>query len=631
MTGAGDGTDHGAGGKADGALRLRLICTSDLHMQILPYDYCADRPAPGPGLAGAAAVIRRLRAEAVNALVLDNGDFLQGTPMGDLAALPGGLPDGAPHPMIAAMNATGFDAATLGNHEFDYGLEVLMRALRTAEFPVVSANLVRRLGRSPAEDATLVPPWALIERRLAAPDGSRHRLKLGVIGFAPPQTLEWGRAVLAGRLFARDIPDAAAAWVPRLRAAGADLVVALCHSGIAGGGPLPGGEEAGLALARVGGIDAIVAGHAHLLFPSPAFAGIPGIDAEGGTLHGRPAVMPGFSGSHVGVIDLALEPAAGGWRVARQSVRTVPVTPAEMPDPAVAAAVGPAHRATLAYARRPIGRTATPLTSYFALAAPDPALTLVAGVLAEAAGRALAGTAHADLPLVVATGPFRTGGRGGSAHYTDIPAGPLALRHMADLYPYPNTPVIMRMTGADLALWLERAAGVFARLTPGRTDQPLLDPDVPGTLFDVLFGLTYSIDPTRPARFAADGRLACPSGRRIGDLACGGRPVAADDTFALVTSSYRAGGGGAFPLPGPDRTILVLDRTCRDLLADHVAARGRVAPRAEPVWRFRAPPGTGAVLLTGPGAAAHLPLGEGPAFEPLGLAADGFLRLGLRL
>jgi 2',3'-cyclic-nucleotide 2'-phosphodiesterase/3'-nucleotidase len=621
--------EGGTDGTAAGAVRLRLICTSDLHMQILPYDYRTDRPAPGSGLAAAAVLIRRLRAEVPGAVLLDNGDFLQGTPMGDLAAHPGGLPPGAPHPMIAAMNALGYDAATLGNHDFDYGLEALERALAAAAFPIVSANLVRGLGPEPAADRPLVPPWALIDRTLAAADGPRG-LRLGVIGFAPPQTLDWSRSALSGRLFARDIAAAAAAWVPRLRAAGADIVVALCHSGIGTEGDRPAGEEAAPVLARAGGIDAIVAGHAHLVFPSPDFAGLPDVDAARGTLHGLPAVMPGVGGSHVGVIDLDLVPGRRGWRVAGHAARALPVPADAAPDPAVASAARTAHRATIAHARRPIGRTATPLTSYFALAAPDAGLSLVATALAEAARRALAGSAHAHLPLVVATGPFRTGGRGGPWNYVDIPAGPLALRHLADLCPYPNTPVILRATGAELALWLERAAGVFARLAPGRTDQPLLDPEAPGSLFDVLFGLTYTIDPTAPARFAPGGRLICPAARRIGDLACGGRPVAAGEEFALVTSSYRAGGGGAFPLPGPDRTILALDRTCRELLADHIAARGTVAPRPERVWSFRAPPGTGAVLTTGPGAAGHLPLAAGPTFETLGAGSDGFLRLRVR-
>jgi 2',3'-cyclic-nucleotide 2'-phosphodiesterase/3'-nucleotidase len=277
--------------QAPARIRLRLMATTDLHVNVLPYDYFREARDDTVGLARTAALIAQARSEAKNSLLFDNGDNIQGSPLGDYVAYRRGMRPGDTHPMIAAMNALGYACGTLGNHEFNYGLDFLDRAFAGANFPAVCANVVK------ADGAPLIRPWLLLDQAVEDETGGRHRLAVGVIGFVPPQILQWDKTHLQGKVTAIDIVDAAAAQVPLLKAAGADIVVALCHSGIAGG-PRRGGEEnAALHLAAVDGIDAVFAGHQHLVFPgSPAFAGIEGADNRAGTLHGKPRGDAGLLG-----------------------------------------------------------------------------------------------------------------------------------------------------------------------------------------------------------------------------------------------------------------------------------------------------------------------------------------------
>lgn len=108
--------------------------------------------------------------------------------------------------------------------------------------------------------------------------------------------------------------------------------------------------------------------------------------------------------------------------------------------------------------------------------------------------RLLVGRVEADWPLLVAVAPFKAGGRGGPMNYTDIPPGPLTTRHVADLHIHPNSPVALRMTGADLARWLERSVSLFHSIAPGSRDTNLVDPAFPSYNFDMIHGLSFAID-----------------------------------------------------------------------------------------------------------------------------------------
>lgn len=614
--------------RSDLTARLRIIATTDLHMHLRGYDYLADRPAPGTGLAAAATMIRELRAEADNALLVDAGDFLQGTPMGDEAAH---ADLDSPHPAVAAMSALGYDAVALGNHEFNYGLNVLEAALASAEFPVVCANAARSLGAQPAADDTLVAPYALLDRTATTLSGRPVPIRIGVIGFVPPQIANWDREHLHGRIGVRDIVETARARVPELRAAGADLVVALAHTGIGPAEARQGMENAAVPLAAVAGIDALAIGHSHKVFPSPLISAAPGIDPVGGRLHGKPAVMAGAFGSHIGVIDLTLTHDNSTWRVVRGDANAIAVPRSSSAAPDVLAATETAHHQTLSTLRRPLGYTSEPHHSYFAMAGDMSALAPVADAQRQWAQDAAAEAGAGHLPLLVAVAPMKSGGPAGPGHYTDISAGPVARRHIADLYGFPNTAQILHVTGTELRAWLEQAAGAFATIRSGEIDVPLLNPNVPPYHFDVFGGLTYAFDLADAPRFAPDGTETGEGAGRVRDLRHAGVPVAEADVFAVVTTSYRAGGGGSISAAASAPVIATSTETVPELLANHIRESGQLGSTPPPCWRFAPIRGATAIHETGAGGRAHLETADRLGLTLIGQGETGFDRYRLSL
>ncbi|MGY6410837.1 MAG: 5'-nucleotidase C-terminal domain-containing protein [Alkalilacustris sp.] len=750
-------------------------------MSLFPYDYHADAPmgpqVAAPGLAGVAAMLARLRGRSGRGaddppgkcLLFDCGDTFQGGPMADFLGLEGGLPEGAVHPMVAAMNLLGYDGATLGNHDFGYGLGFLERVLAAARFPVVLSNveICRGQGRS---GTPVRPPRALRSVRLAA---GLPPLRLGLIGLAPPQLVAWEDAHLEQRLVATGMAEAAAVQARALRAEGAELVVALVHGGITPPGMPDATENAALSVAGVTGVDVLMLGHAHAVFPSAQFAGWPGVEAEAGRLLGRPAVMPGMLGSHVGVIDLRLQCGPDGWRHRCVGVRAIPVAggrdglrdvlrsvrtglvgraaptmdvPAGAEDAlsggadagrALARLVLGVHAATRRHVARPVGRSAVRLHSHFAQVSDGAALQLVAaahrawaaaamraeqgraGPSAEAAtgfaeapppsgpakrpaprgqggtpgparsdptvgtgavsvphrvsggstGAAPAACTPRDAsmqaagpsiepddgawvgpggePLLAAVAPLRAGGRAGPSAYTDVPAGPLLLRHVHDLYAFANGLRVLQLSAAMVLAWLERTAALFSTLAPDRPDTPLFAPQAPAYAFDVIGGLDYTLDLGRAPLFAPDGRRlpAAREGRgtgpapavgRVRGLTYRGRPLAPQTSCLLVTSSFRAQGGGHFPGTGTalDRAggavLLGLRGDARAALLAHVRSAGTIGEQPlRTRWRLMAPPGSTALFDTAPAAEAHLDEIATLRPEPLGLTPEGFLRLRL--
>ncbi|MDO9526209.1 MAG: bifunctional 2',3'-cyclic-nucleotide 2'-phosphodiesterase/3'-nucleotidase, partial [Gemmobacter sp.] len=466
---------------AAGQAHLRILATTDLHCHVHPYDYYADKPNDTMGLARTASIVAAIRAEATNTLTVDNGDYLQGNPMGDFIAYSRGMKEGDTHPVIAGMNALGYDAGTLGNHEFNYGVPFMDLVNAKAGFPVVCANFAHSLGASPREDKLHLPPYVILDRDLTDGAGAKHPIKVGFIGFVPPQIMAWDRGHLEGKFAVRDILEAARAWVPQMREDGAQIIVALSHSGIQTGDAGEYMENASLQLAGIDGIDAIVTGHAHRVWPSKDFTG-DGIDMDKGTLMGKPATMAGFWGSHLGLIDLMLERDGAGWRIAGAESSARPIyerTEDRKIKPLVdnfapaIAATQETHDATLAYVRAEVGKTSAPLHSYFALVADDPSVQIVSLAQIWYVTQLMKGTEHEGLPVLSAAAPFKAGGRGGPDYYTDVPAGPVAIKNVADLYLYPNTLQAVRVTGAQVKDWLERSAGIFNQITPGMADQAL--------------------------------------------------------------------------------------------------------------------------------------------------------------
>lgn len=623
-----------------GQAHLRIMETTDLHVHVWPYDYYADRQADTMGLSRTAALVQDVRAEAHNSILLDNGDFLQGNPMGDYIAYERGMPEGATHPIIDAMNALGFDGGCLGNHEFNYGLEFLMASLAGTGYPVVCANVVTERGDAVTGDTTLVPPYAILERELTDGAGEAHPIRIGIIGFVPPTIMQWDRAHLEGRVTTREIVESAEAWVPRMREEGCDLVIALAHSGIGGMTDEPGMENAAIPLAGIDGIDVILTGHSHAVFPGPDYADHPGVDATAGTINGKPAVMAGFWGSHMGLVDLLLQRTGDGWQVVGHDVEARPiydrdaenaVVPLVESVAAIEEATAEDHQQTLDYVRRAVGQTSAPLYSYFAMVADDPSVQIVSNAQSWYIEQMLAGTEHEGLPILSAAAPFKAGGRGGPDYFTDVPAGDIAIRNVADLYLYPNTIRAVRITGQQVKDWLERSAGAFNQIQPGEADQPLLNPDFRSYNFDVIDGVTYRIDLTQPSRFAPDGTLADADANRIVDLEHDGRPIDMDAEFIVATNNYRATGGGSFP--GADGSTIIFEGpdTNRDVIVRYIVDQGTIDPAADGNWSFAPADGATVLFDTGPGAADYADQVTALTLEPAGDGADGFVQYRITL
>ena len=606
-------------------IKLRILETTDLHMNLLAYDYYQDVVTDQYGLARTITLIKAARAEAPNSLLFDNGDLLQGNPLGDVVARIAPLRDGEVHPAFKVMNALKYDAANLGNHDFNYGLPFLQRALAGAAFPYVNANVyVDDAAKAGPNARHAFTPYVLLERELVDEDGNKHPIKIGVIGFVPPQIMQWDKTHLEGRVVVRDIVATARRYVPEMRAKGAQLVIAIPHSGLervmdkSGSGELTENEVGQLSM--VPGIDAILFGHSHAEFPGKDFDGHPNVDIASGTINGVPAMMPGRWGDHLGVIDLTLvhldDKGPGTWKVSASQSSIRPIfnraskRSLAAADPMVEQLIGDAHARTLEYIRGRVAVSSAPIYSYFAQVADDPSVQVVANAQIAYLKRAMQGTAYEALPMLSAAAPFKTGGRQGWDHYTDIPAGPVAIKNAADLYVYPNTLKAVLLNGAQVREWVEMAAGQFRRIDPqGAARQPLLDDAFRSYNFDTLDGVTYEFDLTQKARYDADGKLVAPDSHRVLNLRLAGVPVSAEAEFIVATNNYRAFGGGNFP--GLDGTNVVLDSPDenRQVLIDHLAQQSTgdaFDPSADGNWRIRPVPGIAMTFATGSGAARYL-------------------------
>jgi 2',3'-cyclic-nucleotide 2'-phosphodiesterase/3'-nucleotidase len=623
---------------AESTVRLHLLGTTDLHVNVLPYNYYADKEDVTVGLARTAALIAKARAESKNSLLLDNGDTIQGNPLGDFVARERGLKKGDVHPVYKAMNLLKYDATTVGNHEFNYGLDFLAASHFGLTFPVVAANV-----ESVGTGKPYFKPYEILTRQVTDEQGQVHSLKIGVIGFVTPQITTWDKAALEGKVTTADIIDAASRYVPELRAQGADIVVALSHSGLSAE-PRRGLEEnAAWYLTAVQGIDAVITGHQHKVFPGPDFVGLPAADTGKGTIHGVPVVMPGFWGSHLGVIDLTLKNDDGKWSVADSVAAVRPIyetrdkqrVPLVDSDPVIVEALSADHEATLAYVRQPIGETTAPINSYFALVQDDPSVQIVTNAQTWYVKRLLQGTSYERLPVLSAGAPFKAGGRGGAEYYTDIPAGRIAIRNAADLYLYPNTVRAVVLTGAQVREWLEVSAGAFNRIDPTQTgEQALLNPLFPSYNFDVIDGVTYRIDVSQPARYDGDGKVVAPDAHRIRDLAYGGKPIDESQKFVVVTNNYRAAGGGKFP--GLDGSNIIVDAPDenRTALVNYIFDQKTIDPASDGNWSLSpivaAGGGTPEVtFLSSPKARDAIPADSRISY--LGDGGNGFAKYGIDL
>jgi len=598
--------------------KLRVLATSDVHARLLAFDYFHGTQTAGGSLARIATLVGKERAEAGACLLLDNGDFLQGEPIADvdLATV-----ENAGNPIVQTMNAMGYDAVGLGNHEFDLDAPLLRASLANARYPTLCANLLPVEGDPRYQNIWV--PRVIVPVSLA--DGVQ--LRVGMFGVLPPQVIDWNRRRIGGGLTGIGIVAAAQSQVDALRQGGADVVIALVHSGIGQETQSPFSENAARHVAAIDGVDVVVAGHVHERFPGPRYPLGPNIDSARGRLFGKPAVMPGAMAAYLGKIDLDLERAVGAdgrvkWKIADHKSEVLSAMEYDE-DPEIVAMLEPARTTVQARLQQVVGTVERPVTSYFSMVQDDCATRLVAEAMLSALKATLKGTQHEDVPLVASVAPARCGGREGPDSYVEVAAGALRERDVSEIQPFANYICLMRVTGAELSDWLEMANSLYNQLLPNRPDQLLFDRDAPPYKRETVFGVSYIVDLSQPAKYGLDGTLLRPHTRRIRDLCWQGAPLLPEQEFLLATNDFRGGGGGNFPAVDRDRQIAIPPVLVRDAVVQHLAQGHYVAGKTLPSWKFKRLPEVSAIFETGVQAQNFLHLIPTP-LEPIGTSEAGF-------
>lgn len=572
---------------------LRIMETTDLHSNMMDFDYYKDTATEKFGLVRTASLINAARHEAKNSVLVDNGDLIQGSPLGDYMAAKG-LKDGDIHPVYKALNTLDYAVGNLGNHEFNYGLEYLQKALAGAKFPYVNANIIDVKTQKP-----LFTPYLIKETEVVDQDGHKQTLKIGYIGFVPPQIMTWDKANLSGKVTVNDITETARQYVPEMREKGADVVVVIAHSGLSADPYQNMAENSVYYLSEVPGVDAIMFGHAHAVFPGKDFANIKGADIAKGTLNGVPAVMPGMWGDHLGVVDLVLSNDSGKWQVTQAKAEARPIYDAAAKkslaaeDRKLVDILKADHDATREFVSKPIGKSADNMYSYLALVQDDPTVQVVNNAQKAYVEHFIQGDPDlAKLPVLSAAAPFKVGGRKNDpASFVEVEKGQLTFRNAADLYLYPNTLVVVKASGIEVKEWLECSAGQFNQIDiTNSKPQSLINWDGFRTYnFDVIDGVEYQIDVSQTARYDGECQTVNPSAERIKNLTFNGKPIDPNATFLVATNNYRAY-GGKFAGTGDNHIAFASPDENRSVLAAWIGAEskraGEIHPAADNNWRL---------------------------------------------
>jgi len=513
-------------------LTLTILGTTDLHGHILPYDYLTGRHMPR-GLAQVATIVKRARTENPNTLVVDCGDTTQGTPLAYLSAR---TRPSDRNPVLAAMNAIGYDAMAAGNHDFNFGLETLWRLKEQAQFPWLAANV----SSTYYDSRRRFEPYVI--REVAG-------VRVAILGMVTPVVPSWEvPAHYRGYRF-RHVVETAREYVPKLRAR-ADVVLVIVHSGLGrdptSGESTPGlpGEDAVWELAeKVPGIDAIVFGHSH--------QELAGLDVNGVRL-----VQAKYWGQSVAELRIALERSTPQepWRVVDKQSRVIPIDDSVEPDAEIGALARPAHEATERWLNTVVAQVPAPLSARTA--------RFEDHLLAEIVERTMRQFGRAEVALASVF-----------SAWVEIPSGPLTVRHLYALYPYENQLYTIETTGDVLRRALEQSAAFFEQ-HPAPHGAALTNPRIYGYNFDIAGGVSYQIDLTRPV------------GERIVRLEFQGRPITPDQKLRLAVNSYRYAGGGGYQMFRGEKILRRERRQIRDLLINYVRQAGRVDSIVDNNWRI---------------------------------------------
>ncbi|WP_445662133.1 bifunctional 2',3'-cyclic-nucleotide 2'-phosphodiesterase/3'-nucleotidase [Bacillus sp. FSL R12-0069] len=582
-------TAHADEQTGESTVNLRILETSDIHVNLMNYDYYQTKTDNKVGLVQTATLVNKAREEAKNSVLFDDGDALQGTPLGDYVA--NKINDSKKvdpsytHPLYRLMNLMKYDVISLGNHEFNYGLDYLNKVISKTEFPVINSNVYKDdKDNNEENDQNYFKPYHVFEKEVEDESGQKQKVKIGVMGFVPPQVMNWDKANLEGKVKAKDIVETAKKMVPKMKAEGADVIVALAHSGVDKSGYNVGMENASYYLTEVPDVDAVLMGHSHTEVKD--------------VFNGVPVVMPGVFGSNLGIIDMQLKKVNGKWEVQKEQSKPQlrPIAdskgnPLVQSDQNLVNEIKDDHQATIDYVNTAVGKTTAPINSYFSLVQDDPSVQLVTNAQKWYVEKLFAENGqyskYKGIPVLSAGAPFKAGGRNGATYYTDIPAGTLAIKNVADLYVYPNTLYAVKVNGAQVKEWLEMSAGQFNQIDPKKTEeQPLVNIGYPTYNFDILDGLKYEIDVTQPAKYDKDGKVVNANTNRIINMTYEGKPVADNQEFIVATNNYR-GSSQTFPGVSKGEVVYQSQDETRQIIVKYMQETPVINPAADKNWTFK--------------------------------------------
>ncbi len=582
---------------------FKIMATTDVHDYLMNYDYYTTSDSDDYGLVKINTIINKYKDEngkkgdkdIDNLIVLDNGDLIQGNPLGDYFAKVNPVKKGETHPVYKALEICGYDGATLGNHEFNYGLDFLNQIISDTKVPIVNANIYNAETNKPEFEQ-----YKIITEKVVDESGKEHEIKIGITGFVPPQIMSWDKLNLEGKITVKDIKESAEEIVPKIKEEGADIIVALAHSGYGDGTYKKGNENEAYELTKIKDIDALVVGHSHDIFPVDTFTEgndkLENVDVKKGTINGKATVQPSKYAEGIGVIYLKLKVDGDKYTVVDSSSEYITAKDVENNEE-FSNALKADHEKVISYVNSPVGKTTQDINTYFALVSDSNTTQLISDAQLEYAKSKVLEESelneYKNLPILSAAAPFKAGlSKDGtkSDDYVDISKGDLSIKDTANIYKYPNTAVIMKLNGKDIKNWLEMTAGMFNTIDPNKSDaQELLNKNYPAFNFDTIDGLTYEIDVTQKPKYNENGEEINKDSTRIANLKYQDKDIKDSDEFLVITNNYRASGGGNFPIfEGNDKKVIFTssDET-RQIIIDYIKSKGTIDPKADNNWKIK--------------------------------------------
>lgn len=579
--------------KENSTIDFRIMATTDLHANIMDHDYFTDKQDPNMGLSRLSTIIEKSKKEVDkdtknknidNSILVDNGDVIQGNPLSTVYAMneETKVKPGEKYPVYEALDILGYDATTLGNHEFNYGLDFLKQITKknVMKTNVVNANVLDNNGKN------IFNPYNIINETVIDSNGKKQKVKIGITGVVPPQILNWDKKNLQGKVKVEDMKTSVEKITKELKEKHkVDIVIALAHTGTGESDEhIMNSENAAYQLTKVKGLDVVVAGHSHSTTQTE--------------MNGVQIIQPANWGKELGIVDLKLEQKGKTWvvndkesKVSRKNVKEL--KPENNPIITENKDLKKAHEATIEFINKPVGETTKELNSFFSLVSDNESVELVAQAQKWYAKNKIEQgqdelKQYKDLPILSAAAPFKAGGRefNDATNYVDIKSGELKIKDLSNLYVYDNTISILKINGAQIKEWLEMTSGMYNTINPtSNEDQQLFNPGYRSYNFDSIEGLTYEIDVTKKAKYDSNGNTINQDSQRISNLKHNGKNLDPNQEFLVVTNNYRA--SGTFPGIKDAQVVYSSPDENRQAVMDYIKETGKITPSKDNNWKIK--------------------------------------------